>query len=176
MPHPPLLLHAAAAIGWTQWTIHPSTVVGLVMLACLYEWGARKGPSALGSRLSAAERLEFPGLAASRGHGRAPSAERRERSVPTHVQRIAFYAALTIVFLSLNGPLHDLSDGYLFSAHMVQHLLLTLVFPPLLLFAVPGAMLRPLLARPTIARAHALQKTRLMALTKVKPVPVVGSM
>ena len=29
--------------------------------------------------------------------------------------------------------MHDLSDYYLFSVHMVQHLLLTLVFPPLLI-------------------------------------------
>src|SRR5438034_7018214 len=36
--------------------------------------------------------------------------------------------------LALNGPLHNLSDSYLFSAHMVQHLVLTLVFPPLLLY------------------------------------------
>ena len=26
------------------------------------------------------------------------------------------------MFFSLNGWLHDLSDSYLFSAHMVQHL------------------------------------------------------
>src|SRR5256885_10840471 len=39
----------------------------------------------------------------------------------------------TTLFRSLNGPLHDLGDYYLFSAHMVQHLLLTLGVPPLLL-------------------------------------------
>ena len=36
--------------------------------------------------------------------------------------------ALVLLF-SLNGPMHDLSDYYLFSAHMVQHLVLTLVLP-----------------------------------------------
>src|SRR5262249_326534 len=48
---------------------------------------------------------------------------------------------------ALNGPLHDLSDYYLFSAHMVQHLVLTLVVPPLWLAGTPGWMLDALVAR-----------------------------
>src|SRR5439155_480419 len=44
-----------------------------------------------------------------------------------------FFAGLGVLLLALNGPLHDLSDYDLFSAHMVQHLLLTLVVAPLLL-------------------------------------------
>ncbi len=43
-------------------------------------------------------------------------------------QIAAFAGALVVLGLSLNGPLHNLSDRYLFSAHMVQHLVLTLVF------------------------------------------------
>jgi putative membrane protein len=45
---------------------------------------------------------------------------------------------------------HDLSDYYLFSIHMVQHLVLTLIFPPLLLAGIPRWLLRPLLLRPGI--------------------------
>jgi putative membrane protein len=56
-----------------------------------------------------------------------------------------------VIFASLNGPLHDLSDDYLFSAHMVQHLLLTLAMPPLLIASIPGWMLRPLLRNHVIA-------------------------
>ena len=48
-----------------------------------------------------------------------------------------FAVALLVLLVALNGPLHDLSDYYLFSAHMVQHLLLTLVVPPLLLAGTP---------------------------------------
>jgi putative membrane protein len=59
--------------------------------------------------------------------------------------RVACFFAL-LATLSLNGPLHDLSDYYLFSAHMVQHLLLTLVVPPLLLLGMPGWMADGLLA------------------------------
>ena len=57
------------------------------------------------------------------------------------IQRPArFAAALLVLLVALNGPLHDLSDYYLFSAHMVQHLLLTLVVPPLLLAGTPRLM------------------------------------
>ena len=51
-----------------------------------------------------------------------------------------FMAALLVLLGALNGPLHDLSDYYLFSAHMVQHLLLTLVVLPLLLAGTPRWM------------------------------------
>src|SRR5437667_3067776 len=73
------------------------------------------------------------------------SAKLRQR--PTAGQNIYFFAGLLVLFGSLNGPIHDLSDDYLFSAHMVQHLLLTLAIPPLLLAGTPGWMLRPVLSR-----------------------------
>lgn len=63
---------------------------------------------------------------------------------------VSFAAGLVVLFLSLNGPIHDLSDDYLFSAHMVQHLLLTLAVPPLLLAGTPGWMLRPALRSPAV--------------------------
>src|ERR687892_88614 len=70
---------------------------------------------------------------------------------PRPGQAARFVGSLLAVLLALNGPLHDLSDGYLFSAHMVQHLVLTLVVPPLLLTGLPGwmvdALLQPALAR-----------------------------
>ena len=121
-----LAVHPVAQVGWTNWTIHWSTVIGLAVLGGLYEWGARH-------------------------------VQQRARSagadVPTlgRGQRVAFYSALFIIFASLNGPLHDLSDYYLFSAHMVQHLLLSLAMPPLMLVGTPGWLLRPLLEKRWIA-------------------------
>ncbi|MBI2216672.1 MAG: cytochrome c oxidase assembly protein [Candidatus Rokubacteria bacterium] len=53
---------------------------------------------------------------------------------------IAFSAALAVLLATLNGPLHALADGYLFSAHMVQHLALTLLVPPLAIAGTPGWM------------------------------------
>lgn len=63
---------------------------------------------------------------------------------------MCFYGALLTIFFSLNGWIHDLSDWYLISAHMVQHLLLTLLMPPLLIVGVPGWMLRPALSLPVV--------------------------
>jgi putative membrane protein len=65
-------------------------------------------------------------------------------------RRAAFFTALGALFFSLNGWLHDLSDSYLFSAHMVQHLLLALVVVPLMILGTPGWMLRPALRVPAI--------------------------
>jgi putative membrane protein len=73
-------------------------------------------------------------------------AERVSRS-----QASLFVAALVVMFLSLNGWLHDLSDSYLFSAHMVQHLLLALVVAPFLIMGTPGWMLRPALRSRVVA-------------------------
>jgi putative membrane protein len=70
---------------------------------------------------------------------------------PTSGQKIYFLSGLLLMFVTLNGPLHDLSDDYLFSAHMVQHLLLTLAIPPLLLAGVPGWMIRRPLEKSVIA-------------------------
>src|SRR5207249_12028285 len=60
---------------------------------------------------------------------------------------IAFFAGCAALLGALTGPLHDLSDYYLFSAHMVQHLILTLVVPPLWLAGTPGWMLDALVGR-----------------------------
>jgi putative membrane protein len=70
---------------------------------------------------------------------------KREQRRPTTTQTVAFISGLAVLFFSLNGPLHDLSDAYLFSAHMVQHLTLTFVVAPLLVIGTPGWMLRPAL-------------------------------
>jgi putative membrane protein len=67
------------------------------------------------------------------------------------MRKLSFFAALFVIFASLNGPIHDLSDNYLFSGHMVQHLLLTMLMPPLLIVGVPGWMLRPLLRNRAIS-------------------------
>ncbi len=49
-----------------------------------------------------------------------------------------FVAALGVVLLALVSPIHALADGYLFSAHMVQHILLLLVAPALALLSLPA--------------------------------------
>jgi putative membrane protein len=109
---PPLLplLHGIVdELGAGALEVHPSVLIGCLALAAGYAYAV--GPLA--------RRLE----------GREVMAERWRAA--------AWYGALTLVFLALNGPLHEMSDEYLFSAHMGQHMLLMLVVPPLLLLGLP---------------------------------------
>jgi putative membrane protein len=46
-------------------------------------------------------------------------------------------AGLAVLCLTLASPIDALADGYLFSAHMLQHLLLLLIVPPLILLSLP---------------------------------------
>jgi len=48
-----------------------------------------------------------------------------------------FCGALAVFFLTLISPLNALADRYLFSAHMLQHMLLLLIVPLLLLLGLP---------------------------------------
>ncbi|MSQ24650.1 MAG: cytochrome c oxidase assembly protein [Chloroflexi bacterium] len=63
-------------------------------------------------------------------------------------QPVWFLLGLGLLALAVQSPLHHLADRYLFSAHMVQHLLLTLVVPPLFLMGTPGWLVRPLFDPP----------------------------
>jgi len=54
-----------------------------------------------------------------------------------------FVAALATIFIALVSPLEALADGYLFSAHMAQHILLLLIAPALLLLSLPRSLSLP---------------------------------
>ncbi len=63
-------------------------------------------------------------------------------------RQAAFYLGMLIAWLALVSPLDYLSDYYLLAAHMVQHLLLILVVPPLWLAGLPDWLVdRALAAR-----------------------------
>jgi putative membrane protein len=104
------LIAQTPEFSWTNWDLHPSTVIGVLALGAVYAWFA--GP--------VRRRLQAPEVA------------------PRQV--VAYAGSLLVILGALNGPLHHLSDEYLFSAHMVQHLLLTLLVPPLFLAGLSGWM------------------------------------
>ncbi len=54
-----------------------------------------------------------------------------------------FLIALALYAAALISPINTLADGYLFSAHMVQHLLLLLLVPPFLLLSLPRTVTVP---------------------------------
>jgi cytochrome c oxidase assembly factor CtaG len=59
-----------------------------------------------------------------------------------------------VLLLALVSPLDTLGDTYLFSAHMLQHFLLTLVVPPLLLLGLPPRVVARLLRWTPAERAE----------------------
>jgi putative membrane protein len=123
---PDLLL---ASASWDRlvlfgFEIHISVLIGVVYLASAYLFAV--GP-------------------AREKYGWWPDA-------PSRWRKGSFLGAVALIFLALNGPLHTLSDEYLFSAHMVQHMLLMLVMPPFLILGLPPWLIRKALERTWVAR------------------------
>ena len=90
---------------------------------------------ALSSGYALALRFLAPGRAPV---GRPPASVR---------QQLAFFAGVATLWIGADWPIHDISEGYLFSVHMVQHLLFTFVAPPLLLLGMPPWLLRAVLPK-----------------------------
>ena len=104
---------------WMIWDVHESLVIGSLTLLVLFAWAIGPG------------RRKY-------GWSDVPATPR---------QRGLFLGTTTLMYFTLDGPLHHLADDLLFSAHMLQHMILQLLWAPLLVVAVPPwlwrAMLRP---------------------------------
>lgn len=117
----PLALLHSGTFSWSEWRVYPSFMVGWLLLIGGY------------FLLIGPLRHRFSG------------------SAPVPAKKVAsFVVAMAAIFLALQGPLHELSDYFLFSAHMVQHLVLILMMPPFLLYSIPDWMLRPALRFPAV--------------------------
>lgn len=79
---------------------------------------------------------------------------RRDEPAASGRQKLAFAAGIASIVVALGWPLHDLGDNYLFSAHMVQHLILGFVTAPLLLLGTPQWMARLALGQGRLRRAY----------------------
>ena len=99
----------------TKWSLEPSIIVGMLVLTALYYY-------ACGFRTTQA----------------------KSRLVCSGRQQVLFWLSQIILALALMSPLDDISDTYLFSAHMIQHLVLAAVWPPILLLSLPRSVVAPL--------------------------------
>lgn len=93
---------------WAAWYIDPIVAISMLLTSWLYLRGVRN-------------------LWSTAGHGKVISTR----------QRYAWYGAMLSLAIALFSPL-DALGGALFSAHMVQHLILFVVTPWLLAYARPG--------------------------------------
>lgn len=93
---------------WLAWTLDPTLLIGLALLIGGYFYAI--GPARRRWRL----------------------AERVSRA-----QVAWFVAGWVTLALALLSPLDTLGDDYLFTAHMIQHMMIAVVAPPLLLLGIP---------------------------------------
>lgn len=89
-------------------------------------------------------------IAATLAYGYLWMVKRQAKAVPftpaaTKKQKTLFLSGCVVLLVSAEWPIHDLAEGYLYSVHMVQHLLFTLLAAPLLLAGTPAWMMRRLL-------------------------------
>lgn len=88
-----------------------------------------------------------------------PAASRR--------QRWCFLTGVAVLWLAADWPVHQLAEDYLYSMHMVQHLLFQLVGAPLLILGTPAWLLRRLLAPRLVREAWRALTKPLIALIVV---------
>ena len=98
-----------AGYEWLDWHLHPDVLLLCVALMAGYLYAV----SVLRPRISDAGRVR-------------------------NGQIVYWSLGVLVIFVATGTPIHDLSEQYLLSMHMLQHLLLTLVAPPMLLAGVPG--------------------------------------
>ena len=104
----------AATDPW-RWQAHPEVWLLVASILALGWWAARIiGP-----------RVVPPG-----------------QPVTTPFQRRAFVVATILLLASADWPVHDIAEEHLYLVHMTQHLVITLIVPPLLLLATPTWLAR----------------------------------
>ena len=127
-----LALTAAAAapavpkVDFFKWVPHPEVWLLVVSVVGLYVWAGRViGPKAVP-----------PGQ---------PAYTRR--------QVRCFIAGVILLEAAADWPVHDIGEKYLYLVHMSQHLVLTLVMPPLMLIATPEWLARLVVGKGRVDRA-----------------------
>jgi cytochrome c oxidase assembly factor CtaG len=104
-----------------SWHWSPIALIGLVMLCLLYAFGIRQ---------------------ARKGNVQGTPLQKR--------RIVAFIVAVVMMAVVFLTPIDTIARTQLFFAHMVQAVTLTTVCAPLLLYACPAWLLRPLLNQPLV--------------------------
>jgi len=107
----------------SEWTWDPSIWIGVALLIGLY--------------------LAATGRWRTRFAGSRP----RKRS-----QTILFLISMLVLWFALVSPLDTWGDEYLQSAHMLQHMLLTLVVPPFFILGLPDWLVHAAFQRPALRK------------------------
>ncbi|HEX6538609.1 MAG TPA: cytochrome c oxidase assembly protein [Candidatus Dormibacteraeota bacterium] len=100
-------------LGLGDWTFEPTIVVGLVTSCLLYVLAWRRG-------LISSDDDVSPWFKSGRA------------------RPVYFALGIAVTFIALQSPIDRGGDEFLFSLHMLQHLLLMMVAPPLVLLGIVG--------------------------------------
>lgn len=86
----------------------------------------------------------------------------------------AFVAAMAMLWIASDWPLHDISEEYLYSGHMLQHMMLSFFLPPLALLATPTWLMRVLIGDGKLYRAVAFMSRPVIAAVTFNLVVIVS--
>ncbi|MEX2423868.1 MAG: cytochrome c oxidase assembly protein, partial [Acidimicrobiia bacterium] len=73
-----------------------------------------------------------------------------DAAAATRGQRRAWYSGVAVMLIASGYPIHDLAEETLVSFHMLEHMLIGYVVPPLLLIGLPRWMADATIAHPRI--------------------------
>lgn len=110
-----IVIPLVAAIDPWRWQAHPEVWFLVLALLALAWWAVR----VIGPRV-------------------VPAGQ----PVVTPFQRWTFVTATVLLLASADWPVHDIAEAHLYSVHMVQHMAITFIVPPLYLLATPAWLVR----------------------------------
>ena len=119
------VLAQAASEDFWRFQPHPEVWVLVLGLAGLYVYALRS----LGPRLV-----------------------RDGQPVATAAQKRWFAFGIILLWIAADWPMHDISEEYLYSVHMFQHMMLTFFIPPVMLKATPEWLARIVIGDGTAGR------------------------
>ena len=72
----------------------------------------------------------------------------RRTGYATRQQKVLYGLGVVVFFVGTAWPIHDIGEDFLYSFHMVQHMLYQFIAAPLLLLGVPAWLYRAILSTP----------------------------
>jgi putative membrane protein len=115
----------AAAAPW-EWHIHPDV---WLLVAALY--------------------IGYPLIMRTLGPRFVPAGE----VVVSKSRQACWYVGTTLLWIGADYPIHDLAEDYLFSVHMLQHMIFSFGAAALLLAGIPKWLMRAILRPPRLMKA-----------------------
>lgn len=115
---------------WSQWTLQPAVLAGCLVALACF------------------------------GQGFVRLRRRGRRDHASWDRAVLFGAAVGLVFLALDSPLDSVADGYLLSAHMLEHLVIGDLAIALGLLALRGPLIFFFLPKPVLSQLGRLRLLR----------------